>query len=501
MNSRVIPGTAIEPPVRSLSDTDVRQAVDAAIRRGWLEMGRRASRIFVLMLTDIAAALGAASAMLSLRPDAWPAGFGSAAASWSTFVVAVCIQPLALSVSGAYRAGESRVSFWRVLLGLLLGVSATGMQAFLVGGMGAPLRVEALGLLAYVLWATIAIFAVRVVIDRGVSFAYSLGIGRRRALVVGSSDELQGVVEMLRDRNSADLRVMGRLSPTHEREPGAIHAIAEIDLALEATDVQEVIVASSKLSFEALETLIHRCVQRGVGVSLAPKTLHLMGMQFESRQVRGGTLLRLRPVGLGFPQLAVKRTIDLTLSMIVLVVTWPLFVLIALAIKLDSPGPVLFRQVRAGLGGRPFRMYKFRTMVNDADAMKMELHHLNESGDPRLFKIRNDPRVTRVGRLLRKTSLDELPQLFNVLAGEMSVIGPRPFFPEDLDQYSDHHFERLSVLPGITGLWQVRGRSQVVDFEEVVRFDREYIDGWSVWLDLKILLLTLPAVMRRTGAF
>ncbi|HEX8275565.1 MAG TPA: sugar transferase [Longimicrobiaceae bacterium] len=501
MNGRVIPGAATEPQVEGLSSADVRQAVDEAIRRGWLEMARRTLRVIVLMLTDLAAALGAAWAMLSLRTDAWPDAFGSATATWSTFVTAVCIQPLALSVSGAYRSGESRVSFVRVCMGLLLGVSATGMQAFLGGGMGASLPREALGLLAYVLWASIAIFAVRLVIDRGVSFAYSLGIGRRRALVVGSGEELQGVVEMLRDRNGADLRIMGRLSPTREREPGAIHAIAEIGLALEATDAQEVIVASAKLSFEALETLIHRCMQRGVVVSLAPKTLHLMGMQFESRQVRGGTLLRLRPVGLGFPQLAMKRTIDLTLSIVGLLLTWPLFLFIAIAIKLDSRGPVLFKQVRAGLGGRPFLMYKFRTMVIDADAMKEQLHHLNESGDPRLFKIRNDPRVTRVGRLLRKTSLDELPQLFNVLGGDMSLIGPRPFFPDDLQQYSDHHFERLAVLPGITGLWQVCGRSQVVDFEEVVRFDREYIDGWSVWLDIKILMLTFPAVMRRTGAF
>ncbi|HEX2191439.1 MAG TPA: sugar transferase [Longimicrobiaceae bacterium] len=500
MNGRVIPGAALEE-VRPLSQTDVRQAVDAAIRRGWLEMVRRGLRVLVLMLTDIAAALGAASAMLAMRPDTWPDAFGSMAASWSTFVTAVCIQPLALSVTGAYRSGESRVSFLRVLLGLLMGVSVTGMQAFLAGGMGASLHAEAFGLLAYVLWASLAIFAVRMVIDRGVSFAYSVGIGRRRALVVGSGDEMQGVAAMLRDRNSADLRLMGRLSPTHEREPGAIHTIAEVDLALEATDAQEVIVASAKLSFEALETLIHRCIERGVVVSLAPKTLHLMGMQFESRQVRGGTLLRLRPVGLGFPQLAMKRAIDLTLSVVGLLLTWPVFLLIAIAIKLDTRGPVLFKQVRAGLGGRPFWMYKFRTMVTDADALKEQLHHLNESGDPRLFKIRNDPRVTRVGRLLRKTSLDELPQLFNVLGGDMSLIGPRPFFPEDLHQYSDHHFERLAVLPGITGLWQVRGRSQVVDFEEVVRFDREYIDGWSVWLDLKILLLTLPAVMRRTGAF
>ncbi|HEX2093110.1 MAG TPA: sugar transferase [Longimicrobiaceae bacterium] len=500
MKSQVVPATYAEL-TQHLSSTDARQAIDQAVRRGWMEMGRRGLRILVLMVTDIAAALGAAYAMLAMRPSVWPDALGSAAASWETFVTAVCIQPLALMATGAYRAGESRVSFTRVVLGLLLAVAATGLQTYLGGGLQASILTEAGGLLAYVVWASLVIFAVRMLIDGGVSFAYSIGIGRRRALVVGSAGELLTVTEMLGDRNGADLRIMGRLSPTHEREPGAIHTIADIDIVLESTDAREVIVASSNLSFEALETLIHRCTQHGAVVSLAPKTLHLMGMHFELRKVRRGSLLRLQPIGLGFPQLAVKRAIDLTLSVLALLLAWPVFLLIAIAIKLDSRGPVFFRQVRAGVGGRPFWMYKFRTMVSDADAMKDQLRHLNESGDPRLFKIRNDPRVTRFGRFLRKTSLDELPQLFNVLAGDMSLIGPRPFFPEDLNQYSDHHFERLSVLPGITGLWQVRGRSEVVDFEEVVRYDREYIDGWSVWLDLKILFLTLPAVMRRTGAF
>src|SRR5690606_25411703 len=178
---------------------------------------------------------------------------------------------------------------------------------------------------------------------------------------------------------------------------------------------------------------------------------------------------------------------DIVLSLAALALLWPLMLLIAVAIKLDSPGPVLLKQRRAGLGGRPFEMFKFRTMICDADGLKPQLQHLNESGDPRLFKIRRDPRVTRLGRLLRRTSLDELPQLFNVLRGEMSLVGPRPFFPEDIALYEPHHFERLSVLPGVTGLWQVSGRSSIVDFEEVVRLDLKYIREWSIRMDLWIL--------------
>jgi len=196
-----------------------------------------------------------------------------------------------------------------------------------------------------------------------------------------------------------------------------------------------------------------------------------------------------------------KRIVDVLLSVVALVLLLPALVLIALSIKLDSKGPVLFRQLRTGHGGRPFWMYKFRTMVDRADCIKPELQHLNGSGDPRLFKIENDPRITRVGRLLRRSSLDELPQLVNVLAGEMSLVGPRPFFPEDMVHYAEQHFVRLSVLPGISGLWQVKGRSTILDFEEVVRLDREYIERWTMWLDLKIMLLTIPAVFRGRGAY
>lgn len=199
-------------------------------------------------------------------------------------------------------------------------------------------------------------------------------------------------------------------------------------------------------------------------------------------------------------QFALKRAIDIVVAVVGGLLTLPLLALVAVAIKLDSAGPVLFSQMRAGVGGKPYRMYKFRTMSVDADRIKYELQSLNDSGDIRLFKIKNDPRVTRVGKWLRKSSLDELPQLFNVLSGDMSLVGPRPFFPEDLESYEDHHFERLHVLPGITGLWQVSGRSDIMDFEQVVHLDRTYIRNWSILRDLWILLKTPLAAFGR-GAY
>lgn len=196
-----------------------------------------------------------------------------------------------------------------------------------------------------------------------------------------------------------------------------------------------------------------------------------------------------------------KRVMDAIGAVLGLVLLAPVFLLIAIAIKLDSPGPVFFVQDRAGLGGRRFRMLKFRTMRAGADAEKETLSHLNHSGDSRLFKIPEDPRVTRLGALLRRWSLDELPQFWNVIRGDMSVVGPRPFFEADFASYQDHHFRRLDAKPGITGLWQVSGRSSVVDFEDVVYLDRQYIEQWSPWLDISIMFRTLPAVVRRTGAY
>ncbi|MEP7000738.1 MAG: sugar transferase [bacterium] len=196
-----------------------------------------------------------------------------------------------------------------------------------------------------------------------------------------------------------------------------------------------------------------------------------------------------------------KRTFDIMGALIGVVLLAPVVAVLAVLVKLDSPGPVFFSQARLGIGVKTFRMYKLRTMRNGADAEKASVAHLNESDDTRLFKIRSDPRVTRIGRTIRRWSLDEIPQLYNVLIGDMSLVGPRPFFEEDLSNYEAHHFSRLAVRPGLTGLWQVSGRSDIMDFEEVVRLDREYIDRWSFSLDLRILGRTIPAVVNRHGAY
>jgi lipopolysaccharide/colanic/teichoic acid biosynthesis glycosyltransferase len=210
--------------------------------------------------------------------------------------------------------------------------------------------------------------------------------------------------------------------------------------------------------------------------------------------------LEITTPALSRSQARAKRCLDVVVSALALVVAFPAMLAIALLVTIDSRGPIFFAQTRVGFRGRPFRMLKFRTMRDGAEAEQAALADLSND-DPRLFKIPADPRVTRLGRVIRRWSLDELPQLYNVLIGQMSLVGPRPFFESDLADYEAHHFRRLSVPPGLSGLWQVSGRSDIVDFEEVVRLDRYYIEHWSLALDLRILARTVPAVMSRRGAY
>ena len=197
--------------------------------------------------------------------------------------------------------------------------------------------------------------------------------------------------------------------------------------------------------------------------------------------------------------LVVKRAIDIAGSIACLIVLAPLIAAVAALVKLTSRGPTIFQQERCGLGGRRFRFYKFRTMTTDAEVRKAQLAHLNEMSGP-AFKIRRDPRVTRLGALLRKLSLDELPQLWNVLRGDMSLVGPRPPTPDEVERYTDRQAQRLGVMPGITGLWQVSGRNDIPDFERWIDLDLEYARTWSLWLDTRILLKTILVVVLARGA-
>jgi exopolysaccharide biosynthesis polyprenyl glycosylphosphotransferase len=478
-----------------LPKRDVREALDAAVKRGWSENARRVIRIACLLANDTVAGLAGIATVVSTWWLMDAGGLRPAPNTIPLLAMVFCIQPLALRATGAYSGGLARVSLGRVAGGLIIAAFVGWAQVQLFGRISPDLPNKT----AYLYSATlIALYAWlgRLAIEQGVRLAFRASVFQRRVLLIGHRDDIADVQKRVDHDHASDIRVVGAISPSRLLSGG----MEELNAAIQGSGAHGVVVAGS-LPHELLESVLARCFASGVNVALLPGSVQSLGAaHFELRRTKLGLLLNVHPLRLGPPQLAVKRTMDVLLTIAGLAVTWPVFVLVAIAIKLESPGPVFFRQRRIGLGGRTFKMLKFRTMHVGADAMKSGLAHLNVSGDSRLFKIPNDPRITRVGRLLRRTSLDELPQVFNVLRGEMSLVGPRPFFRVDLAAYESHHFERLHVLPGMTGLWQVSGRSGVMDFEEVIRLDREYIRHWSILTDLWILLRTLPATFGR-GAY
>jgi exopolysaccharide biosynthesis polyprenyl glycosylphosphotransferase len=239
----------------------------------------------------------------------------------------------------------------------------------------------------------------------------------------------------------------------------------------------------------------------GITVHILPMELKPIHRQVTLQQIGGMACLSFDCPAIIGRNFWIKKSFDFCATILFLMFFFPVYIAIAVAIKLDSPGPVFYKQTRIGLRGQEFKVWKFRTMRTDADKLQKELEALNETKDGILFKIKDDPRVTRVGKFLRRYSLDELPQLFNVVLGEMSLVGPRPLPTRDVNKFSERHFIRQEVLPGVTGLWQVSGRSNILDFEQVINLDLNYIENWSLKLDLEILLRTVKVVLRKEGAY
>src|SRR5579875_3084815 len=274
--------------------------------------------------------------------------------------------------------------------------------------------------------------------------------------------------------------------------------IADLPYACAATGADRVLVAfSSSPPSQVMDVL--RKLPPSVHVCVVPRMFELVTWQSQLEELHGLTVMDIAPPQLGTLSRALKRAMDLCVSACLLLVLAPLIVGIAIAIKATSPGPVLFRQPRTGRGGVPFEILKFRSMEVGAERLKIDLREHNEVDGP-LFKLRHDPRVTKVGRFLRRTSLDEIPQLFNVLLGQMSLVGPRPFVPDEARGFADWATRRFDVRPGMTGLWQVSGRNDL-PFAELQQLDYAYVASWSLWWDLKILWHTPGTVLRRDGAY
>jgi len=316
-----------------------------------------------------------------------------------------------------------------------------------------------------------------------------------RCLVIGDADHVRHIREKLHGGPGAAEVVaaieVDRYSDNRITRPEDMRTLVE------RHDLHRVVIAP--VSHDSVDTveLVRIAKAAGIRVSILPRVLEAVGSAVEFEQVDGMTMLGVRRFGLTRSSMAVKRAFDLAFGSLALLSVSPLLAGLALAVRLDSPGPVFFRQTRIGRDGKPFRIWKFRSMAVDAEARKRELLERNEAGDG-LFKLTDDPRVTRVGRFLRRTSLDELPQIFNVLSGEMSLVGPRPLVVDEDARVVGMYRARLHLTPGMTGPWQVLGSTRV-PMDEMVGIDYLYVANWSLWQDIKLILRTVPHMLLRRG--
>ncbi len=360
----------------------------------------------------------------------------------------------------------------------------------------------------YIFWGgllwTIAVIATLRLLYESTSGAVLRHTGQeRRAILVGPAHHADAVATALREDVDSAITVAGALR-VDERGPRpqrsrSLGVIGDLPRLLDENVCDEVIITDPAFPQDLALEIVDQAHHRGINVRVAPSTMEILVKRAEFLPGQTLPLFELRPPVSEGVDFAIKRTFDLVVSSTILLLLSPLLLAISVAIKLTSAGPVIYRSRRPGIGGQPFDCLKFRTMFQDADARQAELEALNEAGGA-IFKIRDDPRVTPVGRVLRRLSIDELPQLLNVLRGEMSLVGPRPLPQRDYDRLEEWHKKRYHVLPGVTGLWQVSGRSDL-DFDDMVRLDFLYLERWSVSMDLSILVKTLPAVLGRRGAF
>ncbi len=336
-------------------------------------------------------------------------------------------------------------------------------------------------------------------------YARRRGIGVDRVLIVGAGEIGLAIMRNIVAQPELGYSIVGFVDDSPElgsTDIGPFKALGGTDnIAGLVQDyaIDEVIIALPSMSQAEILKVMSQCEGHGVSYRIVPDLLTLSLSRVDVDDIIGIPTIGVKEVSIRGGNLALKRILDVTISLVGLVVLSPLMLLIAGLIKLTSPGLVLFAQVRAGRNGKPFTFYKFRSMYLGAEEEQETLAPFNEVRGP-IFKIRDDPRLTPLGKVLRRTSLDELPQLYNVLRGEMSLVGPRPPLPSEVEQYRDWHRKRLEVPPGMTGLWQVRGRSKLT-FDEMVMLDIYYIENWSLGLDLRILLRTVPVVLFASGAY
>ncbi len=361
-------------------------------------------------------------------------------------------------------------------------------------------------LLVPFLWATtiIVLCLGRLIVSGVMGMLYRAGFGETRLLVVGSGRLGKMIMQHIVANPNLGYAIVGFLHDMNEPPSDfgrfkMLGTLEDIGLVIRSMQIDEVIIAlPSHMNQHAIKS-VKMCERLGTTFKLVPDLYELSLSRIDMETIEGIPLIGIKRVSLNSVQGFITRLVDISVSAIVLVLGSPLWLCIALAIRLSSEGPIVFKQTRIGLKGQPFQLQKFRSMYKDADQRLATLMVQNEARGP-LFKMKEDPRITLVGKFLRRTSLDEIPQLINVLKGEMSLVGPRPPLPREVAQYEEWQKGRLGIKPGLTGLWQVRGRSDI-SFDEGVLLDLYYIENWSLRLYFHTLLRTIPAVLLSKGAY
>ena len=462
--------------------------------------GRRLASIAALVALDLGGLVLGVYAALVLREVYYGShpfwGFlWRVETDWLPFLTLVTV--LVFAQAELYAERERRPGFGRILSSLVLVALIT-----LAFGLGTGHRFATYGLTpTAVVFCAVAIAALRTSYDAITQDLLRALGARRYALLAGAGEDLGRLHKALGSgRNGIDYEFVGALAPSPDGVAlPVLGDLSDLPAVLERRRVDELIVADSELSERELLEIVSEAHRRGVQVRVAPRATELLTQRAQFVPGQGVPLFELRPPAFIGIDWFLKRAFDLVVSVLVLLVGLPLWLAIAAAVKVTSRGPVLYRDPRIGLGEREFGMLKFRTMYADAAGLQAELEASNEADGP-LFKMREDPRVTPVGALLRRFSLDEVPQVWNVLRGEMSLVGPRPLPLRDYAQLEGWHRKRYLVLPGVTGLWQISGRSNL-GFDDLVRLDFYYLENWSIWLDVSILLKTVPAVLGARGAY
>ena len=401
-------------------------------------------------------------------------------------------------------AGEFRGTYRRMLLryakAVVLGIGLFILLAFLF-----KLAFVARSfVLSFAGIQLVALLLARVAVIEVARFLRRRRGDAHRVLIVGSGDRAVEFAATLKTASPIKVEILGFVSVAGEAGHAAARPhlgyVGSLDSLLDRQAVDEVVFAVPGKQPDLFRDALAACDDRGVDVllSLPPQVPSKANLEIANVSGVNLPMLGLRRTPTSEVSLALKRLMDIGGGLVGIILFGPVMLATAIAIRIDSKGPTMFRQTRAGRNGRKFTMLKFRSMVVDAEEKKAALMHLNEMGGP-VFKIKHDPRITRVGRFIRKTSIDELPQFFNIFMGDMSLVGPRPPLPSEVEQYEPWQRRRLSVKPGLTGAWQVSGRNQI-DFEEWMQLDLDYIDNWSLWLDVKIICKTVPTVLFHKGA-